>query len=302
MRIFEAFRGLSVLIVFGATSSALAFDAGTLAQESPAGAFKLGLDAYQQGDTASAIQALEVAADGGHPIAQWKLGQMYAEGDGIAENDLEAFHLFSTITAEHADENPLAPSALFVANAFVAVGNYYRQGIPNTDIQQNLPRARQMFAYAATYFGDSGAQLALAQMYYQGEGVRRDPRQAARWAKLAADKGNPGAQALLGHLLFEGDGIERQPVLGLMYLTVARFQADPADEWVRLMQEQAFSIATETERRTALALAESLTGSDLGSAAPAGPTAAVPTVAAAAPIMIEPVAPAAAAEAVATAP
>lgn len=256
MRIFEAFRGLTVLIVFGASGPALAFDLGSLAQGSPADAFRLGLDAYQQGDTESAVQALENAADRGHPIAQWKLGQMYAEGDGIAENDLEAFRLFSAIATEYADENPQAPSALFVANAFVALGAYYREGIPNTDISQNLPRARQMFAYAATYFGDPTAQLALAQMYYQGEGVPRDPRQAARWAKLAADNGDPGAQALLGHLLFEGEGIARQPVLGLMFLTVARQHADPADDWVRQLQEQAFSIATETERRTALALAE----------------------------------------------
>jgi hypothetical protein len=266
MQIFEAFRGLTVLIVVGASGPALSFEAALLAQESPAAAFKLGLDAYQQGDTQSAVQALENAASRGHPIAQWKLGHMYAEGDGIAENDLEAFRLFSAIVTDYANESPRGPSAAFVANAFVAVGTYYREGIPNTEISANLSRARQMFAYAATYFGDAEAQFALAQMYYEGEGVPRDPRQAARWAKLAADKGDPGAQALLGHLLFEGEGINRQPVLGLMFLTLAREHADPTDDWVRMLQEQAFSIATETERRTALALAENWLVASGGSA------------------------------------
>ena len=70
MRIFEAYRGLTILIVFGASGPAWSFDDGTLAQESPAEAFKLGLNAYQQGDTASAVQALENAAGRGHPLAQ----------------------------------------------------------------------------------------------------------------------------------------------------------------------------------------------------------------------------------------
>jgi TPR repeat protein len=94
-------------------------------------------------------------------------------------------------------------------------------------------------------------------MYFTGEGGERDPVQAARWSKLAADKGNVAAQALLGHLLFEGDdGIARQPVLGLMYLSVARERAKPAQAWIFDMQEQAVSVATEDERRTAMALAD----------------------------------------------
>src|SRR5271167_4276284 len=39
----------------------------------------------------SSISALEYAAEGGHPLAQWKLGRMYADGNGVAQNDLRAF-------------------------------------------------------------------------------------------------------------------------------------------------------------------------------------------------------------------
>jgi len=113
-----------------------------------------------------------------------------------------------------------------------------------------------MFSYAASYFGDPDAQFSLARMYYNGEGGDRDTLQAARWAKLAAEKGNVGAQALLGHLLFEGDGVKREPVLGLMFLSVARDRAGPNQDWIYKMQEQAVSVATESERRTAMALAE----------------------------------------------
>jgi TPR repeat protein len=181
---------------------------------------------------------------------------MYAEGDGIHEDHLKAFELFSEVADAYADENPSSPSAPFVSSAFVALGSYYREGIPNSNVKPDLGRARQMFNYAASYFGDPDAQLNLAQMYYRGEGGEKDSRQAARWAKLAAEKGNVGAQALLGHLLFEGDGIARQPVLGLMFLTIARERANASQDWIKDLQEEAFSIATETERRTATAMAD----------------------------------------------
>ena len=32
----------------------------------------------------TSLSALQYAAEGGHPIAQWKLGRMYANGDGVA--------------------------------------------------------------------------------------------------------------------------------------------------------------------------------------------------------------------------
>ena len=36
------------------------------------------------------LNSLQYAAEGGHPVAQWKLGRMYAIGDGVAQDDLRA--------------------------------------------------------------------------------------------------------------------------------------------------------------------------------------------------------------------
>ena len=158
---------------------------------------------------------------------------MYAEGDGIKQDDYKAFELFSEIADAHAEDSPTEPSARFVSNAFVALGGYYQNGIPNTEIKADPTRARQFYSYAASYFGDAEAQLNLARMYYDGEGGDRDPLQAARWAKLAADKGNvaragaPRPSPLRGRRR-----LARQPVLGLMYLSVARDRAKKSDEWI----------------------------------------------------------------------
>ena len=259
MRMYSALCPVVVCAVLGLAGQAYAFDPNS-PDASPAEAFQFGFDAYRQGDKVTAVEALGFAAEKGHPIAQWKLGRMYAEGDGITRDDYKAFEYFSEVADAHADDSPSEPNARFVSNAFVALGTYYKNGIPNTDIKPNLGRARQIFAYAASYFGDAEAQLNLARMYYEGEGGDRDTLQAARWAKLAADKGNVGAQALLGHMLFEGDGIKREPVVGLMFLTIARDRAAPGQRWIFDMQEEALSIATESERRTAVALAEDWLG------------------------------------------
>jgi TPR repeat protein len=278
MRTFERVIGSAAFAVaIGLAGPSAAQDLHAFDSETPAEAFRMGYSAYQAGDTSTAVEALQFAANKGHPMAQWKLGRMYASGDGIERDPLKAFELFSEVANAYADENPRAPSAPFVADAFVALGTYYRDGIPGSDVKPDFRRARQMFTYAASYFGDADAQLNLARMYYEGEGGDRDPRQAVRWAKLAADKGNVAAQAMLGNLLFQGDGVQRQPVIGLMFLTVASERAGEEDQWIRELQEKAFSIASETERRTATALAaEWMAKNAIVPVAPATPEVAKP--------------------------
>jgi hypothetical protein len=84
---------------------------------------------------APSLNSLQYAAEGGHPVAQWKLGRMYADGDGVIQDDLRAFEYFSRIANAHAEDSPSAPQATIVANAFVALGRYYLNGIPNSKIK-----------------------------------------------------------------------------------------------------------------------------------------------------------------------
>ncbi|MDO9561401.1 MAG: sel1 repeat family protein, partial [Bradyrhizobium sp.] len=122
----------------------------------------------------NSLTSLQYAAEGGHPIAQWKLGRMYAEGEGVAQDDLRAFDYFSRIANQHAEDSPSAPQAGVVANAFVALGRYYLKGIPNSKVKSDPERAREMFSYAASYFGNADAQYDLARLYLKGAGSSRD--------------------------------------------------------------------------------------------------------------------------------
>src|SRR6202048_2603203 len=50
----------------------------------------------------TSLNSLQYAAEGGHPVAQWKLGRMYADGDGVTQDNLRAFEYFSRIAHAHA--------------------------------------------------------------------------------------------------------------------------------------------------------------------------------------------------------
>jgi uncharacterized protein len=205
----------------------------------------------------SSLNSLQYAAEGGHPIAQWKLGRMYADGDGVAQDDLRAFEYFSRIANQHAEDSPSAPQATIVANAFVALGRYYLNGIPNSKIKSDPDRAREMFSYAASYFGNADAQYDLARLYLRSSGASRDDfRYGTRWLGLAAQKGQHQAQALLGQMLFNGDQMPPQRARGLMWLTLARDSAAPEEAWIKESYNKAITKASETDRAMALQMLE----------------------------------------------
>jgi uncharacterized protein len=242
--------------ILGATP-ALAFDGTTTpstAALSPVDALRGGAHPPESAPNKnSALTALQYAAEQGQPVAQWKLGRMYADGDGVPRDDLRAFNYFSQIANSHPDEAPGTPQARFVANAFVALGHYYLTGIPNSKITADRTRARDMFGYAATYFGDADAQYELGRLYLGAPG---DSHQAARWLRLAATKGHCRAEVALGEMLFQGQVVPRQAARGLMWLILGRDCAGADENWVKPVYDSAFKRASDDERAMALVYLE----------------------------------------------
>jgi uncharacterized protein len=205
----------------------------------------------------NSLLALQYAAEDGHPIAQWKLGRMYAEGNGVVQNDLLAFDYFSRIANAHAEDSPSAPQAQIVANAFVALGRYYLSGIPNSKVKSDPERAREMFYYAASYFGNADAQYDLARLYLKtANATPSEFTYGARWLGLAAQKGQHQAQAMLGQMLFNGDRIPPQRARGLMWLTLACENAGADESWIKESYNRAIASASDNDRAMALQMIE----------------------------------------------
>lgn len=218
-------------------------------------ALRAGVREYNAGDKEGAARALEYAAGQGHALALWKLGRMYAEGDGVPHDDLKAFEFFSRIADSGTDDGPDAQNSAVTASAFTALGSYFLDGIKGTYVQPNPERAYDMFNYAASYFGDPNAQYNLARLYLDGTGVEADARQAARWFNLAAEKGHHPAQALLGDLLMTGmGGVPVQRARGLMWLSLARAGVEERkDAWIVALYEKNWAAASEEDRAGAQA-------------------------------------------------
>lgn len=217
----------------------------------PFDAYRSGTRALASGDTAQAIDDFEYAANRGVPAALWKLGRMYADGEGVSKDPSRAFDYFSRLTKSHADDNPATQQARMVANAFVSLGQYYLEGIPDSAVAADPNRAREMYTYAASYFADPEAQYNLGRLFLDRDSPTRDPRQAAKWLGLAAKKGQYRAQALLGGMLFKGDGIPRQAARGLFWLTLARDGAGSSEAWINDSYASAFAQATDGDRALA---------------------------------------------------
>src|SRR4028119_1508944 len=109
-RPMPSFLAVIVTVVLGA-GAALALDAAPRPQPlTPAltpvikygsvrEALQSGMRDYNAGDKRGAAQALEYAAGQGHTLALWKLGRMYADGDGVQHDDLRALAHLSTLAA-----------------------------------------------------------------------------------------------------------------------------------------------------------------------------------------------------------
>jgi TPR repeat protein len=203
----------------------------------PFDALRSGSQMLREGRIDQGLLALEYAAERGVPGAIWKLGRIYADGEGVGIDEKRAFEYFRSLTKAHAYDPPGTPHARFVANAFVTLGHFYLRGIADADVRPDPVVAHGMFRHAASYFGDPEAQYQVGRMYLEGAGTRKDAVQASRWLRLAADNGQRNAQALLGAMLFKGKDVSRQAAMGLFWLTlakdaVAKEGAGPDDKWI----------------------------------------------------------------------
>jgi serine/threonine protein kinase len=61
----------------------------------------------------------------------------------------------------------------------------------------------------AAGMGEPRAMLELGKIYAAGDGVGKDPAEAARWYRKAADLGNPSAMVFLGALYAQGSGVPK---------------------------------------------------------------------------------------------
>lgn len=101
--------------------------------------------------------------------------------------------------------------------------------------------------------GDANSQSSLAYLYYRGQGVGQDSREAAKWYYRAALQGEPTAQSFLCEMHFRGEGVARDLELALMWCELS---IDGGESRGVYFREQAIDMMTDAQRNEAWALVE----------------------------------------------
>ncbi len=77
--------------------------------------------------------------------------------------------------------------------------------------------------------GHAASQYSLGLLYYRGEGVLPDPKQAAKWYRKAADQGDPDAQLNLGLMYAQGEGVKKNYVDAYKWFSLASAYYPPGE-------------------------------------------------------------------------
>jgi hypothetical protein len=226
-------------------------------------AYRQGTNALKAGRPAAALPALEYAAKRGVLGAQIKLARAYSVGRDVPKDDAKAFIYFEQIADQQADISPSSPIAKYAAEAFVALGQYYLDGIPAMPLAANPVYAVDLFRHAASYFGNAEAQYRLARLYMSGTGVEKNVGLAVNWLAIAAKKQHAASQATLGEILWRGQEVRQRRARGLALIILAHDNAVAGGKepsWIGELYREALGASNKATRKDAEAMLPELGG------------------------------------------
>jgi uncharacterized protein len=143
-----------------------------------AGPYEDGSAAYERGEYATALRLFRPLADQGNAQAQYKIGLMYRNGEGVAQDRAEAAKWI----------HKAAEQGSMYAQRDLASKYYNGEGVA-----QDRAEAAKWFGKAADQ-GDRVSQTILGKMYGKGEGVPQNNILAYKWLSLSAAQGSQSAE------------------------------------------------------------------------------------------------------------
>jgi TPR repeat protein len=144
-------------------------------------------------------------------------------------------------------QQPAQPSApASTPQALTSAHDAYRKG---TELarQKNFAEALRWYRVAANQ-GDADAQLALGNLYAQGEGVQQDYGAALLWFRKAADQGNSEAEDNVGAFYLFGMGVAQDYGEAMRWLRKSADQGNEvAERNIGIMYLKGLGVATSRD-------------------------------------------------------
>lgn len=166
---------LALLCIFSA--------AGSRAQTSDA--LAEAKEAIARNNYLRAYQLLLPLARGGNPKAQTQLGLMYHHGQGVREDDAQAFAWFQ--------RGALAGDA----EAQYQLANMYTYGFGVPTGEQDPDRMAARWYFEAAIKEHADAQYSLGILFFSGKGVVQSNEEALKWFRRAAGHGHSDARRFI---------------------------------------------------------------------------------------------------------
>lgn len=195
-------------------------------------------------DPVRAADLYRRAAEKGHMLAALRYGLALADGAGVKQ-DLVAAQRWLTQAQQRG-----------IPEAALALGDMAARTPASRDKAANEKVVKAALAWyeIAAAGGVPSAQFKVANAYFAGVGVARDPAQALLWYTRAAQQGLPQAQHAVGIMLTGGVAGAKDPVEGYKWLLLAERGGHPD---TRVVREKAAEQISATDRQRAEALAQS---------------------------------------------
>ncbi len=149
--------------------------------------------AYNKGDYGVAAKEFRPFAEQGQATAQYILGWIHQNGEGVTKDEAEAAKWY------------LKAGEKGNADAQYALGSLYAAG---AGVKRDDAEAVKWFRKAADQ-NKAGAQYLLGYMLSAGEGAAKNETEGTSWYRKAAEQGLPEAQYALALALSDGRGITK---------------------------------------------------------------------------------------------
>ena len=156
------------------------------------------------------LRAWRQASEGGHSLAQCRLGYCYHLGKGVAKDAVAAAVWYAKAAVQGN------------AMAQLGLGALYERGM---GVAQDFKTAAAWCAKAAAQ-GNADAQYSFGVLYERGTGVAQDLNTAVAWYVKAAAQGNANAQLSLGDLYERGTGVAQDFNTAAAWFAKAAAQGD----------------------------------------------------------------------------
>ncbi len=170
--------------------------------------FEQSVAARERKDYRTAFAGFQKLAEQGNASAQFNLGLMYYDGQGVPR-DMQQAAAWCRKAAEQGHA---------MAQGILGFMYDHGRGVPK-DMQQAAAWYRKAAEQEL-----ASAQFNLGVMYADGTGVPKDDQQAVAWYRKAAEQGHASAQFSLGAMYDAGHGVPKDEQMAYFWWLLASAQ------------------------------------------------------------------------------